>query len=138
MKYGLVAWSHAVLPAVDRLAIKKPQPADGNLGETMAGLIDEFAKAWVDGHENASKEAANRRSADLMWAMLSTHARGRLADALAQAGPDVLSQEAAAAGWIGVIEATEGAAELVASNLNLALVCGDLAAQIEGRLRRAA
>jgi hypothetical protein len=97
----------------------------GGLGTRMQQMIDGFAKAWVDDHDDASKESANRTAAGLMWSMIAQHARRRIADAAA--GPRVVGQDPAQAQralepWLGVIEALGIVESEMASNLNMGMV----------------
>jgi DNA polymerase-3 subunit delta' len=69
------------------------------LGPIMAELIEGWAKAWVESHQNASKEAANKAGADWMLRLLANFLQGRLRKAapLGKSGPyltalDVLHQ----------------------------------------------
>ncbi len=82
VQYNLAEWSTLVLPAIEQAAQGR-FPA--GLGTTIAKCIDEFAKRWVEEHENASKDAANRLAGSLMWTMISQHARGKLAELTAHA-----------------------------------------------------
>lgn len=47
------------------------------LGGLMAQLVDEWAKAWVESHDNASKEAANRAGAAWMLKLVAWQLRAR-------------------------------------------------------------
>lgn len=44
-------------------------------GPAMAELAEAWAKAWVEDHENASKEGANKAAADWMFRLLGGHIR---------------------------------------------------------------
>jgi hypothetical protein len=101
----------------------------------MAAMIDTFAKAWVDAHDNASKEAANQLGVELMWSMISVHAANRLREAAGRCDVgDVEAGEAATLPWVGVIEAAQQSQQLLRSNVNLGLVCDHLVAQMSGAL----
>jgi DNA polymerase III subunit delta' len=120
--YDLLDWADTVLPALDAMA--HGQLTCG-LGVRMQQMIDGFAKAWVDDHDDASKESANRAAAGLMWSMIAQHARRRIADAAA--GPRVVGAEPAQAQralepWLGVIEALSLVESEMAANLNMGMV----------------
>lgn len=73
---GLFAWHTAAGPMLDDLASAKPFPLA--LGQTMARLVDDWAVAWVEAHKNASKDAANRAAAKLMFRLAAGVFRDRL------------------------------------------------------------
>ncbi len=130
--YDLHAWARQVLPGIDAMA--KGQ-FDAELGQTMAGLVDEFAQAWVKNHANASKDAANRMGAGLMWSMIAGHARQRLSAMAARCEVgDLAGGEDATAPWLGVIDAIREAEMNLASNVNAGLVADHLAAKMMGSL----
>ena len=152
-EYGLSAWASQVLPAIDGLAKRR---LDGELGGRMTSLINTFASDWVDRHDQqakqfaqlvdasdasgklTSKEAANKVAADLMWSMLASHARQRAREAAADCTPgDLPASEARLEPWLGVIDATEHARQLAASNVNMSLVCDHLVLQMTRSLARA-
>lgn len=132
--YDLSAWATTVLPKIDQMAKRPPRP-DGTLGETIAKLVDDFAKAWVEHHENASKEAANKLGASLMWSMLGSHARLRLSTQAEKCDAnDVFAAEAMLEPWLGMVDALEKTQAMVRSNVNMGLVCDHLVAEIAGAL----
>ena len=59
------------------------------LGPGMAELIETWAKNWVESHDNASKEAANKAGADWMLRLLAGYFQGRLrkAASVGKSGP---------------------------------------------------
>src|SRR5262249_24826799 len=59
------------------------------MGPAMRELIETWAKAWVDNHDNASKEAANKAGADWMLRLLAGFLQQRLRKAapLGKSGP---------------------------------------------------
>ena len=133
LDYDLVGWARAVIPALDRLADGKPAPA---LGGDMAKLVDEFAAAWVKANDNASKEAANRRAAGLMFAVVAGHARQRLAVLAEHLDPaDPIAAEAALDPWLQAVEALRETERLLYSNVNLTLVFEGLASKLALCLR---
>ncbi len=127
-RYDLYAWARNVLPQLDQM----PQgrfPED--LGATLAELIDEFARAVVKEQPNASKDAANRRGAALMWRVLAQHARGRIAElAGGEAGADPARLEPLVTPWLGLLEAVNEAEGELAANVNLGLVADHLVSRI--------
>lgn len=124
-RFGLLAWCEAVPPALDRAAQGQPDPG---LGQQIFSFIDTFAAGWVKAHDNASKEAANKQGADLMWSLIATHARGRIAELTGRCDPeDPQAAEEILTPWLGVIDAAERAQQLLASNVNLSITCDHLA-----------
>lgn len=127
-RFGLLGWCDTVLAALDGAAQGRPSPG---LGQQLFGFIDAFAADWVKAHDNASKEAANKLGADLMWSLIATHVRGRIAELTGRCDPDdPLSAEGILTPWLSVIDATERAQQFLASNVNLALTCDHLAVSI--------
>jgi len=96
---GLYKWANRLEPM---LSAAESGRYDANLGPTMASLIDEWAKEWVEGRENASKEAANFLAAGHMLSMLAERARR----SMREAGSDRESLERALA-LLTVIEQTD-------------------------------
>ncbi|MFW6336482.1 MAG: ATP-binding protein [Phycisphaeraceae bacterium] len=136
LDYGLTTWAKEVLPAAQKLCRGQPQP---ELGKTMADLIDGFGEAWVKSHANASKEAAKRRGAELMWALLSHYARRGLNEAALQHGGaaddrDVV--EAALEPWLETISSVSEAQSMVDANVHLALVCDHLSMSMDASLSK--
>ena len=133
LDYDLVEWARVIVPALDRLAEGTPAPT---LGGDMAERVDAFAQAWVKAHDNASKEAANRQAAGLMFAVVAGHARQRLAALAEGLDPaDPLAAEAALDPWLHTIGALRTAESRLYSNVNLALVFDGLAADLALCLR---
>ena len=135
LDYDLASWAKAVLPAAQKLCRGQPQP---ELGGVMNGLIDAFGETWVKRHANASKDAAKRRGAELMWAMLGHYARRGLNEAAAKASGasdgDPSATESALRPWLEAIEAIREAESLVASNVNLSLVCDRVSMAMDAAL----
>jgi len=133
LDYDLVEWAKTVLPAVDQMARGRPQ---GELGGQIAKMIDELAKAWVRDRPNASKEAANKLAAGLMWSMIASHARQRLAELAENCEAETpIQNEAQLEPWLGVIDGLREAERLLATNVNLSLVCDHLVARMEQALK---
>ena len=125
---GLDEWASTLLPKLHGIGQGKPA---GELGADMAERINAFAEGWVKAHANASKEAANRLAAGLMWNLLTTYARRRLAElAAASDGSDLEADEAVLEPWLAVIDAVTEAERLLNSNVNLSLVCDHVAVTI--------
>ncbi|MEX0652778.1 MAG: DNA polymerase III subunit, partial [Phycisphaeraceae bacterium] len=130
--YGLTEWADVVLPALADTLRGRPH---GELGAQLAERVDGFAKAWVDQHANASKEAANKLAAQLMATLICTHARRRIAIAAERCTvDDPAAAEAAMEPWLGVIDAVHEAMGMLGSNVNLSLVCDHLATTITTHL----
>ena len=85
---GIHAWWKQLGPML--VAAEKGQYSP-EMGSLMAELIGKWAEAWVDSHDNASKEAANKDAAAWMFRLVGTHLQRRLAEtARANKGPDTL------------------------------------------------
>lgn len=97
---GMHAWHRKLSPLLDALDQGK-YPIE--LAPGMAQLIDEWAVRWVNEHENASKELANRMGAEWMFRLLGEHGEGGCTARPARAtgperpGPRVCSTPFAAA-----------------------------------------
>ena len=130
--YGLFEWAQTVLPALDQMAQGR-FPVD--MGPQMAQRIDAFAKAWVDQHDGASKEAANRQAAGLMWSVIGQHARQNVVASSARCRVG----EPEAAGqvldpWLGVIDALETAWRQLGMGVNMGLVTDHLVSRMHRSL----
>ena len=127
-KYELYNWAKVVLPAINDMT-KDRYPTE--LGGQLAEMINAFAERWVEEHPGASKEAANKRAAGLMWAMISQHARNKINE-LAPRCPadDPVAGDATLGPWLGVIDAVQEAERTLASNVNMGLTCDALVAAI--------
>ncbi|MEX0885485.1 MAG: DNA polymerase III subunit [Phycisphaeraceae bacterium] len=122
--YGLGEWVDVIDRQLADMAAAKPS---GTLGGAMAERIDGFAQTWVKRHANASKEAANRLGAEQLFAVLAGYARQRLHGAAGRAdGADADELER----WVAVIDAVQEARGMLDANVNLALVCDDLALRV--------
>jgi hypothetical protein len=85
---GIHAWWRQLHPLL--VAAEKGQYSP-ELGAIMADLVNKWAEAWVDEHDNASKEAANKDAAAWMFRLVGTHLQERLAEiAKADKGPESL------------------------------------------------
>lgn len=133
--YGLHQWTDDLDAVLDAM-IAGRFPTD--MGADMAQKIDAFAAAWVESHENASKDAANRQGAGMMLGLLASLLRERLAQAAAGRGADgdPLAAEAALEPYAAAIDALSTAEAELGSNVNLALVCDHLASLLNRQLGR--
>ena len=105
------------------------------LGAQIAGFIDDFAKQWVENHENASKEAANRRGAALMWSMIAQHAQSRLGQLAGTCDTDNPgASESLLEPCMAIINALGIAERNLASNVNMRLVTDHLVSLLYGAL----
>lgn len=128
MEYGLFEWGQTVVSAIDQ-ASQGQYPVD--LGQEIKEMIDGFAKRWVDDHDGASKEAANRMGAAAMWSIISQHARQQIHTLASQyTAGDLAACESALEPWLGVIDALTQAEHELARNVNLGLVTDHLVSLI--------
>ncbi len=65
---GIYTWWQRVDPMLQLIAAGKHSV---DFGPAMAEMTDQWAKAWVESHDNASKEAANRAAAEWMLRVLA-------------------------------------------------------------------
>jgi len=134
LDYGLHEWAATILPALDDMARGRFSPT---LGAQLTEMIGGFASQWVKDkdHPGASKEAANRRAASLVWSLIARHARTRLHQTAATcdpADPDASWEKVAR--WLGVIEALRLAERELKANLNVNLVCDHVVSLINRSL----
>ena len=125
LETGLPAWHTTLGPMLAELDGGK-FPID--LGPAIAKLIDEWAQAWVDrpGNDNASKDAANKAAARLMFRLLAGHFRERLRSHAAKAEERVMVRDLAA------IDQVREAERRFDANVQGLFVFDDLAAQLVG------
>lgn len=134
LDYKLTEWARVVLAQLEQMARGRAVPS---LGADMADRIGGFAEAWVKNHKNASKEAANKLAAGLMFSLVSTYARQQLDKLAGQCDPaDPETAEAKLLPWVGVIDALGVAETRLGSNVNLGLTCDGLASGISVSLRQ--
>ena len=127
-KYNLFAWYQQVLGRIDQTVNGRVAP---DLGTLMASLIDDLAKLWVEKHANASKEAANKMAAGLMFSMIAQHARRAIDYAATQLpADDPGASEAIMQPWLNVVDALTRAERELAANVNMGLVMDHLVAMI--------
>jgi len=121
VEYDLRPWGANVLPAIDSMA-RGAYPA--RLGKDMHAFVEDLAARWVENHDNASKDAANKMAATLMWSMITQHARAKLNAAAATLTPgDVVAADAALVPWTRVIDAVAAVESEVGANVNMSLAC---------------
>jgi hypothetical protein len=91
------------------------------LGPAMAEMIDAWAKAWVESHDNASKEAANKAGADWMLRLVASYLRERLRKAapLGKAGP-----------YLAALDAVRNAEPQIDSNVNMLFVMEQVSSEL--------
>jgi DNA polymerase-3 subunit delta' len=118
LEYGFIEWRKTLEPMLRDLDAGKFPIA---MGDTLAGLIDEFAQAWVKTHKNASKDAANKDGTRHMFSFLASHARQRL-KASCEAGDDPSL-------WLAVIDLINKAQRELESNVNMKLLLENLVVQ---------
>ncbi|MCC6679000.1 MAG: hypothetical protein IT436_17885 [Phycisphaerales bacterium] len=114
---GFYAWFQALEPMLDTT---QRGGYDPDLGPTMARLADDWAKAWVEANELASKESANRAGARWILRLLSAWLRGGLRRA------ESASRHAEA------IDLVRQAERRLDSSVQLAFVMESLSAELAG------
>ena len=117
-QYGFYQWQVALAPMLADLA-EGHYPSQ--MGQTLAELVESFASAWVDQHENASKDAANKDGAKHLLTMLAAHARRRLAqDAAHGDDPEY---------WLRIIDLLREAEWQLESHVNMKVLLENLVVQ---------
>jgi DNA polymerase-3 subunit delta' len=91
------------------------------MGPAMAEMIDTWAKAWVESHDNASKESANKAGADWMLRLLAGFLRERLRKAapLGKAGP-----------YLAALDAIRQAEPQIDANVNMLFVMEQVSSEL--------
>jgi hypothetical protein len=126
LETGMVEWRRTLAPMLSEIDQGR-FPLD--LGQTMTKLADEWATAWVErpGHQNASKDAANKAAARQMFRLLAEHyrrgMRARISSTSAQ-------QEDPSLRAIDLIAEAERQAE---NNVQAQFVMDNLVAQLAAR-----
>ncbi len=115
---GLFAWKRELAP---RLDAADHGSFDPDLGKTMSDLVESYAQAWVDAHENASKDAANKDGARQLFALLAHRAQ----ETLRAAKDDAIAHRA-----LATIDAIGEAERNIDSNVNMKFAFEDLAARL--------
>jgi DNA polymerase-3 subunit delta' len=125
---GMHLWARDAEPAWAALAAGD-YPVEW--GERLADTIDAFAEQWVKEHAQASKEAANRRAASLLAAMLSQQARAKCWELAPTCDPeDPEASQRRLTPWLHAIDALLEFERLLAANVNLGLVCEHLVSRL--------
>jgi len=128
IEYRLDEWYTQVVPMVRDVVQGKPAPA---MGEAMAKLVESFAKAWVDGHKGASKDAANKAGVRHMLGLLGELCREGLRHTTAKLTEDTPGDEAdmRLRPWLTGIQLLQEAERQLGANVALALLLDNLAIQ---------
>ncbi len=117
---GLYRWVESLEKPLEQVEAGRFSPA---LGTIMAGLIEEWAKAWVDGRENASKEAANVVAVRHMLSIIAERARQRM-----RASMDADSQVVERS--LRTLDVITDAERHIAAHVHLASAMENLAARL--------
>jgi len=72
VRTGMVDWPGLIEPKLAELDAGRPAP---DLGRLMAELVNGWASAWVEAHDGASKDAANKAGAGHMFRLVASHYR---------------------------------------------------------------
>ena len=118
---GMQTWDATLAPGFAKLE-QGNWPA--GLGETMAELVDEFAKGVVKADKRASKEAANRTGLSNLAAVIGTRLREQIARAATTEDEATIESSARA------IEAIADAEHRANRNVNLKFVCAGLVSDL--------
>ena len=121
LRTGMATWNATVGPGMARL---EQRGWPGGLADTLAELVDEYAKAVVQSDKRASTEAANRTGLANLMAVLASRLRSRLESAAADGDDDLVEACSIA------IERLADAESRAARNLNLKFVTAGLVAAI--------
>lgn len=121
---GLYAWHTKLAPMLAKLDQGKYDIA---IAPTMAELVDSWAKAWVEAHDNASKESANHAGADWLFRLLAEHFRGNVRRGAMSGQAAMLVHAGRAAEALDHIETAQ---RRLGANLGIALVMEGLVADL--------
>lgn len=116
---GLYGWMEAIERPLRDTEAGRFSPG---LGATMAGLIETWAKTWVEEHENASKESANLAATRHMLSIVAERARERLREAV--------DDRAQAERALGALDVVMDAERHVASHVSIAFAMDNLAVRL--------
>ena len=135
-EYRLYEWKQALDPLLDQIDAGQPVL---DFGRALGELVEQYAQAWVKAHKNASKEAANRDAASKLLFFLSTIARRRAAEAIANvprlSEPCGKSSGSESRGtnpaepWFQLIDAMAFTEREIDANVNMKLALESLAVQ---------
>ncbi|MEX2673356.1 MAG: AAA family ATPase [Phycisphaeraceae bacterium] len=127
MRYRLDVWADELEPMVRQVLNGRPVP---ELGPTMAELVETFAKAWVDHHANASKDAANKAGVRHLFNLLAERCRRGLHETAERlAGETADATEAAMQPYLNGVELIRQAEGDLDANVALPLLLDNLAIQ---------
>lgn len=115
---GMIGWVEILEPHLDDVAAGR---FPIRFGMTAAGLVDDWAKRWVDTHAGASKEAANHAGAGHLFHLIGEHYRASLAGGA--------TDDSKARRLVRAIELADRAQRWATANVNLLFVLDDWAAQ---------
>ena len=118
MEGGLYQWWKRLEPMLQSAERGGYSP---DMGPAMSELIDAWAKGWVESHDNASKEAANKAGADWMLRLLAGFLRDRLRKAapLGKAGP-----------YLAALDAIRQAEPQIDANVNMLFVMEQVSSEL--------
>jgi DNA polymerase-3 subunit delta' len=123
-EYGLDEWYRTLEPLVKQAGGGRPVI---ELGPMMAQRVEAFAKAWVDNHKNASKDAANKAGVRHLFGVLGEICRSQLRAARS------VDDETAIEPWLAGVDLLQEAERDLYSNVNVALLLDNLAIQWSAR-----
>ncbi len=104
--------------------------ADAELGTLLAQQVETYAKTWVDDHDGASKDAANKAAVRHMLALFGQTCRRGITDGLqTAAGTSSAETEAAIAPWLHGIDLVAQAETQLDANVAVALLLDNLVVQ---------
>lgn len=118
---GMDRWGETLEPMLAAADRGVYEPA---LGAGLAELVDAWAKAWIDAHEGASKDAANKAGAERLIGMLEERYRLALRDVARRGGDPEPALHA-----IDLLEATR---RNIAANVNQKHAFEHLAVRLAG------
>ena len=127
VEFELDQWLTTLQPLVNTITAGRPAP---QLGPTLADLAETYAKAHVDKHKNASKDAANKSAVRLLLALLAHLCTEQLTAHAPDLDPaDPESAEQILAPYLKGIDLVQQADRHLASNVSPALLLDNLAIQ---------
>lgn len=125
--YQLYEWGFMLTPLIERIA--QGMPAD-SLGQTMQECVDQFAKSWVDNHDNASKDAANKAGVRYLLDLIGSICRKHINTITQQMqGEDTIEMEDKLQPWLRGIDLLQGADRNLNANVAMALILDHLVIQ---------
>jgi DNA polymerase-3 subunit delta' len=131
VEYNLGEWYQAMVPLVKQTAAGKPS---AEFGPKMATLVEAFAKAWVDNHEGASKDAANKAGVRYMLGLLGEMCRFGLRHVATNTSlADLDAADRAVNPWIIGIDLIQQGDALLETNVSVPLLLDNLAIQWAAR-----